>query len=113
MAESKAHKRDDVAEREEKGGGQSVGNDRGKYEGKHEGESELGQERTGDPDRMAEPDAATHAADPESGSEFAEQQRPHFATSMDQRELDSELPEDTQGMAIKDDAAPGADAQGG
>lgn len=62
---------------------------------------------------QGKPDAKTRGANPESGSEFAEQQRPHFTTSVDQRELDSDLPEQTQGMALKDDAAPGADAQGG
>jgi hypothetical protein len=83
----------------------------GKDAGKHHGE--LGRERTGDPDRMGESEAASRAADPESGGEFAEQQRPHFTTSVDQRELDSDLPEETQGMALKEDAAPGAAAQGG
>lgn len=119
MPEREGHKRDDVAEREvsqseperPESDAQSVGNDQGKYMG--HGESELGRKRTGDPDRMAEPDAVTRSADPESGSEFVEQQRPHFATSMDQREIDSDLPEETQGMALKEDAAPGADAQGG
>lgn len=106
------HKRDDVSERVAAdepetpvNDAKSVGNDEGQYLG--HGESELGRKRTGDPDRMAEP------ADPDSGAEFAEQQRPHFTTSMDQRELDSDLPEETQGLALKEDAAPGADSQGG
>lgn len=73
---------------------------------------ELGRPRTGDPDRMAEPDAPTSPAEIEGGSEFAESQRPRFTTSMEQREFGSGRPEEAAGMAIKDDAAPTADAQG-
>lgn len=81
--------------------------DEGKYIG--HGEEELGRERTGDPDRMAE----TSPPKPDRTAEFVEEQRPHFTTSMDQRDLDTERDPETEGMAIKEDAQPGADAQGG
>jgi hypothetical protein len=69
-------------------------------------EQELGKERTGNPDQMAAPISADEA-----GSEV-ETRRPLHPTTADQREYGKNLPEDAEGMAIKEDAAPGADAQG-
>ena len=92
----------------EEQGKEQVKHHLGKYMGR--GEEELGRQRTGNPDLMAE----TTPPEPERTSEFVEQQRPHFTTSMDQRNYeDQERDAETEGMAFKEDAAPGADAQGG
>ena len=91
----------------EEQGKEQVKHHLGKYMGR--GEEELGRQRTGNPDLMGE----SAAAEPERTAEFVEQQRPHFTTSVDQRDLDTDRDPETEGMAVKEDAAPGADAQGG
>jgi hypothetical protein len=74
---------------------------------------ELGRKRTGDPDRMAEPDAETTTPEAESGGDVTNLKRPYFPTSAEQREFGSGRPDELEGLAVKEDAAPGADSQGG
>lgn len=92
-------------EEQEKAPEEMVKHHLGKYMG--HGDEELGRTRTGHPDAVVEPETNRTA-------QFVEEQRPHFTTSMDQRNFeDAEQDPETEGMALKEDAAPGADAQGG